>query len=43
MKYFNESRIKYQKLNGQSYVIDTRNYRKKDDIVYLPACMAMCL
>lgn len=34
---------KFRDRIGQAYVIDTRNYRKKDDIVYLPAYMAMCL
>lgn len=28
---------------GQAYVIDTKNYRRKEDVVYLPAYMAMCL
>lgn len=28
---------------GQAYVIDTKNYRSKDGIVYIPAYMTMCL
>ncbi|MBD5531126.1 MAG: ATP-binding protein [Lachnospiraceae bacterium] len=34
---------KFKHRIGQAYVIDTKNYRKKDDIVYLPAYMTMCL
>ena len=34
---------KFRHRIGQAYVIDTKNYRKKDDIVYLPAYMTMCL
>lgn len=28
---------------GQAYVVDTKNYRRKDGIVYIPAYMTMCL
>ncbi len=28
---------------GQAYVIDTKNYRRKEGIVYIPAYMTMCL
>lgn len=34
---------KYKSRIGQAYVIDTRNYRSKDGIVYIPAYMTMCL
>lgn len=34
---------KFSNRIGQAYVIDTKNYRKKGNIVYLPAYMAMCL
>lgn len=34
---------KFKDRIGQAYVIDTKNYRKKEGIVYLPAYMAMCL
>ena len=34
---------KFRERIGQAYVIDTKNYRKKDDVVYMPAYMAMCL
>lgn len=34
---------KFKDRIGQTYVIDTKNYRKKDGVVYLPAYMAMCL
>ncbi len=34
---------KFKERIGQVYVIDTRNYREKEGIVYLPAYMAMCL
>lgn len=34
---------KFRERIGQAYVIDTKNYRRKDDVVYLPAYMAMCL
>ncbi|MCM1102638.1 MAG: AAA family ATPase [Clostridium sp.] len=34
---------KFAERIGQAYVIHTKNYCRKDDIVYLPAYMAMCL
>lgn len=34
---------KFKERIGQAYVIDTRNYREKEGIVYLPAYMTMCL
>ncbi|MCM1047596.1 MAG: AAA family ATPase [Clostridiales bacterium] len=34
---------KYEKHIGQPYVIDTKNYRQKDGIIYIPAYMTMCL
>lgn len=34
---------KFRERIGQAYVIDTKNYHRKDDVVYLPAYMAMCL
>ena len=34
---------KFRDRIGQAYVIDTKNYRRKDDVVYMPAYMAMCL
>lgn len=34
---------KFKSRIGQAYVIDTKNYRSKDGIVYIPAYMAMCL
>lgn len=34
---------KFRQRIGQAYVIDTQNYRRKGDIVYLPAYMTMCL
>lgn len=34
---------KFESRIGQAYVIDTKNLRRKDDIVYIPAYMAMCL
>lgn len=35
--------VKYKDRIGQAYVIDTRNYRRKGGVVYIPAYMAMCL
>lgn len=34
---------KFREKIGQAYVIDTKNYRKKDGIIYIPAYMSMCL
>lgn len=34
---------KFQSRIGQAYVIDTKNYRKQDGILYIPAYMTMCL
>lgn len=34
---------KFKSRIGQAYVIDTKNYRSKDGIVYIPAYMTMCL
>lgn len=34
---------KYKSRIGQAYVIDTKNYRSKNGIVYIPAYMTMCL
>lgn len=34
---------KYKERIGQAYVIDTKNYRRKEAIVYIPAYMTMCL
>lgn len=34
---------KFRERIGQAYVIDTKNYRKKDGIIYIPAYMSMCL
>ena len=34
---------KFEARIGQAYVIDTKNLRSKDGIVYIPAYMAMCL
>ncbi len=34
---------KFEARIGQAYVIDTKNFRKKEGIVYIPAYMAMCL
>lgn len=34
---------KFRERIGQAYVIDTKNYRRKDDVVYLPAYMTICL
>lgn len=34
---------KFEKRIGQAYVVDTKNYRKKDGIVFIPAYMVMCL
>lgn len=34
---------KYKNRIGQAYVIDTKNYRARNGIVYIPAYMTMCL
>lgn len=34
---------KFRERIGQAYVIDTKNYRKKDGIIYMPAYMTICL
>lgn len=34
---------KFRERIGQAYVIDTENYRRKEDVVYMPAYMTMCL
>ena len=34
---------KFRERIGQAYVIDTKNYRRKDEVVYMPAYMTMCL
>lgn len=34
---------KFKSRIGQAYVIDTKNYRRKDGIVYIPSYMTMCL
>lgn len=34
---------KFRDRIGQAYVIDTKNLREKEDIVYIPAYMTMCL
>ena len=34
---------KFKDRIGQAYVIDTKNYRRKEDVVYIPAYMTMCL
>lgn len=34
---------KFSERIGQAYVINTKKYRKKDDVVYMPAYMTMCL
>lgn len=34
---------KFQSRIGQAYVIDTKNYRKQNDILYIPAYMTICL
>lgn len=34
---------KFKSRIGQAYVIDTKNYRSKNGIVYIPAYMTMCL
>lgn len=34
---------KFRERIGQAYVIDTKNYRRKEDVVYIPAYMIMCL
>ena len=34
---------KFRERVGQAYVIDTKNYRRKEDVVYMPAYMTMCL
>lgn len=34
---------KFEARIGQAYVIDTKNLRRKDGIVFIPAYMAMCL
>lgn len=34
---------KFRERIGQAYVIHTKNYRRKDDVVYIPAYMTMCL
>lgn len=34
---------KYKERIGYAYVIDTKNYRNKDGIIYIPAYMTMCL
>lgn len=34
---------KFRSRIGQAYVIHTKNYRRMDDVVYMPAYMTMCL
>lgn len=34
---------KFRERIGQAYVIDTKNYRRKDDVVYMPVYVTMCL
>ena len=34
---------KFKSRIGQAYVIDTKNYRSRNGIVYIPAYMTMCL